>query len=169
MMGACKSKICCMPSRPRRMSWSWRRGCEYPPIARQLSSDSSKALGSAAAFINRIRDKSSFETAALEKTRTVDIIAALWPERCKALVSVSGYLTTSLKDNLQPLPPTTEYGPARPSSCPSSTSGCSSTTRASSGRWPTTTLSAPTCRTCPATATPTEGGRTSRSRRAGPA
>jgi pimeloyl-ACP methyl ester carboxylesterase len=42
--------------------------------------------------------------------RTVDIISALWPERCKALVSVSGYLITSLKDNLQPLPPTTEYG-----------------------------------------------------------
>jgi len=27
--------------------------------------------------------------------RTVDIIAALWPERCKALVSVSGYLKPS--------------------------------------------------------------------------
>ena len=27
--------------------------------------------------------------------RTADIIAALWPERCKALVSVSGYLICS--------------------------------------------------------------------------
>ena len=27
--------------------------------------------------------------------RTADIIAALWPERCKALVSVSGYLIGS--------------------------------------------------------------------------
>src|SRR5947199_1184474 len=38
--------------------------------------------------------------------RTADIIAALWPERCKALVSVSGYLITNLtawRD--QPLPP----------------------------------------------------------------
>jgi pimeloyl-ACP methyl ester carboxylesterase len=42
--------------------------------------------------------------------RTADIVAALWPERCKALVSVSGYLINSLKDNLQPLPPATEYG-----------------------------------------------------------
>jgi pimeloyl-ACP methyl ester carboxylesterase len=40
--------------------------------------------------------------------RTVDIIAALWPERCKALVSVSGYLITNLKANLLPLPPAAE-------------------------------------------------------------
>jgi pimeloyl-ACP methyl ester carboxylesterase len=42
--------------------------------------------------------------------RTADIMAALWPERCKAIVSVSGYLITSLKANLQPLPPKAEYG-----------------------------------------------------------
>jgi pimeloyl-ACP methyl ester carboxylesterase len=42
--------------------------------------------------------------------RTVDIIAALWPERCTALVSVSGYLITSLQANRQPLPPAAEYG-----------------------------------------------------------
>jgi pimeloyl-ACP methyl ester carboxylesterase len=42
--------------------------------------------------------------------RTADIIAALWPERCKAVVSVSGYLITSLEANLQPLPPAGEYG-----------------------------------------------------------
>ena len=42
--------------------------------------------------------------------RTVDIIAALWPERCKALVSVSGYLITNLKANLLPLPPAAELG-----------------------------------------------------------
>jgi len=42
--------------------------------------------------------------------RTADIMAALWPERCKALVSVSGYLITSLKANLQPLPPKAEWG-----------------------------------------------------------
>jgi pimeloyl-ACP methyl ester carboxylesterase len=40
--------------------------------------------------------------------RTADIIAALWPERCKALVSVSGYLIGSIKANLQPLPPKAE-------------------------------------------------------------
>jgi pimeloyl-ACP methyl ester carboxylesterase len=43
--------------------------------------------------------------------RTVDIIAALWPERCKALVSVSGYLITNLKVwREQPLPPKVEWG-----------------------------------------------------------
>ena len=40
--------------------------------------------------------------------RTAAIVAALWPERCKALVSVSGYLIGSLKANLQPLPPQAE-------------------------------------------------------------
>ena len=37
--------------------------------------------------------------------RTADIIAALWPERCKALVSVSGYLIGSPASNKKPLPP----------------------------------------------------------------
>jgi pimeloyl-ACP methyl ester carboxylesterase len=41
--------------------------------------------------------------------RTADILAALWPERCKAIVSVSGYLITSLEANLKPLPPVAEY------------------------------------------------------------
>ena len=42
--------------------------------------------------------------------RTAVIIAALWPERCKALVSVSGYLITNRQANLQPLPPKAELG-----------------------------------------------------------
>ncbi len=36
--------------------------------------------------------------------RTADIMAALWPERCRALVSVSGYLI-SPRPTTQPLPP----------------------------------------------------------------
>jgi len=36
--------------------------------------------------------------------RTADIIAALWPERCKALVSVSGYLIGSQQAGKIPLP-----------------------------------------------------------------
>jgi pimeloyl-ACP methyl ester carboxylesterase len=40
--------------------------------------------------------------------RTANIIAALWPERCKALVSVSGYLIGSLEANKTPLPPQAE-------------------------------------------------------------
>ncbi|MEW2160635.1 alpha/beta hydrolase [Streptomyces sp. NPDC007189] len=42
-------------------------------------------------------------------SRTADIIAALWPERCKALVSVSGYLITNLPANKLPLPPKAEW------------------------------------------------------------
>jgi pimeloyl-ACP methyl ester carboxylesterase len=40
--------------------------------------------------------------------RTANIIAALWPERCKALVSVSGYLIGSREANEAPLPPKAE-------------------------------------------------------------
>jgi pimeloyl-ACP methyl ester carboxylesterase len=40
--------------------------------------------------------------------RTADIIAALWPDRCKALVSVSGYLIGSREANKEPLPPKAE-------------------------------------------------------------
>ena len=40
--------------------------------------------------------------------RTADIIAALWPERCKALVSVSGYLIGSQAAGKAPLPPKAE-------------------------------------------------------------
>jgi len=41
--------------------------------------------------------------------RTADIIAALWPERCRALVSVSGYLIGSQESGRIPLPPQAEY------------------------------------------------------------
>ena len=40
--------------------------------------------------------------------RTGDIIAVLWPERCKALVSVSGYLIGSQATGKLPLPPKAE-------------------------------------------------------------
>jgi pimeloyl-ACP methyl ester carboxylesterase len=40
--------------------------------------------------------------------RTADIIAALWPERCRALVSVSGYLISSQAAGSVPLPPQAE-------------------------------------------------------------
>ncbi|HEX9110982.1 MAG TPA: alpha/beta hydrolase [Terriglobales bacterium] len=41
--------------------------------------------------------------------RSANIIAALWPERCKALVSVSGYLISSQEANKLPLPPPAEF------------------------------------------------------------
>jgi pimeloyl-ACP methyl ester carboxylesterase len=40
--------------------------------------------------------------------RTANIIAALWPERCKAMVSVSGYLIGSQAAGKKPLPPKAE-------------------------------------------------------------
>ena len=40
--------------------------------------------------------------------RTANIIAALWPARCKAMVSVSGYLIGSQEANKTPLPPQAE-------------------------------------------------------------
>ena len=40
--------------------------------------------------------------------RTANIIAALWPQRCKAMVSVSGYLIGSQEAGKTPLPPKNE-------------------------------------------------------------
>ncbi|CAN7199987.1 alpha/beta hydrolase [Bosea sp. LjRoot9] len=40
--------------------------------------------------------------------RTVNIVAALWPQRVKAMVSVSGYLIGSQSANRMPLPPKAE-------------------------------------------------------------
>ena len=40
--------------------------------------------------------------------RTADIVAAIWPQRVKALVSVSGYLIGSQEANKMPLPPAAE-------------------------------------------------------------
>lgn len=41
--------------------------------------------------------------------RTADIVAALWPERVKALVAVSGYLIGSQEAGKKPLPPKAEF------------------------------------------------------------
>jgi pimeloyl-ACP methyl ester carboxylesterase len=40
--------------------------------------------------------------------RTANVMAALWPDRCKAMVSVSGYLIGSQAANRNPLPPAAE-------------------------------------------------------------
>jgi pimeloyl-ACP methyl ester carboxylesterase len=37
--------------------------------------------------------------------RTADVVATLWPQRCKGIVSVSGYLISSPEGNQTPLPP----------------------------------------------------------------
>ncbi|HTR29553.1 MAG TPA: alpha/beta hydrolase [Puia sp.] len=41
--------------------------------------------------------------------RSANIVAALWPKRCKAMVSVSGYLVSGVAANKLPLPPSAEY------------------------------------------------------------
>jgi pimeloyl-ACP methyl ester carboxylesterase len=41
--------------------------------------------------------------------RTANIVAALWPGRCKGMVSVSGYLIGSQEANKVPLPPAAEF------------------------------------------------------------
>ena len=43
-------------------------------------------------------------------SRTTAILGTLWPERCKGLVCVSGYLIVNLEANRQPLPPKAEQG-----------------------------------------------------------
>ncbi|MFG3554320.1 alpha/beta fold hydrolase [Micromonospora sp. NPDC047557] len=40
--------------------------------------------------------------------RTADVVAALWPERCSGLVSVSGYLIDGQESGKTPLPPKAE-------------------------------------------------------------
>jgi pimeloyl-ACP methyl ester carboxylesterase len=42
--------------------------------------------------------------------RVADGVAAVWPQRCRGLVSVSGYLIVDLAANLRPLPPAAELG-----------------------------------------------------------
>ncbi|MET7304886.1 alpha/beta hydrolase [Embleya sp. NPDC005575] len=42
-------------------------------------------------------------------SRTADVIAALWPERVKSLVSTSGYVITNVKSQLEPAAPAVEH------------------------------------------------------------
>jgi pimeloyl-ACP methyl ester carboxylesterase len=59
-----------------------------------------------------LMDALKLETATLAGfdwgARSADIVAALWPARCKALVSVSGYLIGSQNAGKLPLPPPAE-------------------------------------------------------------
>ncbi|MFE9917091.1 alpha/beta fold hydrolase [Micromonospora sp. NPDC005553] len=59
-----------------------------------------------------LMDALNIETAKLAGfdwgARTADVVAALWPERCRGLVSVSGYLIASQESGKAPLPPKAE-------------------------------------------------------------
>jgi len=61
------------------------------------------------AFMDALKIKKAIIGGCDWGARTADIIAALWPERCKALVSVSGYLIGSQEGNKKPLSPKAEY------------------------------------------------------------
>ena len=78
-------------------------------------SDESVRNGEQAALavdIRALMDALEIEQAAVAGfdwgARTADIVAALWPERCRALVSVSGYLIGSQEAGKVPLPPEAE-------------------------------------------------------------
>ncbi len=85
----------------------------YGPTA-FLSSDTFRngQPSAVAVDITRLMDALKIEKAILAGfdwgARTGDIIAALWPERCKGLVSVSGYLIGSPEAEKRPLPPMAE-------------------------------------------------------------
>jgi pimeloyl-ACP methyl ester carboxylesterase len=65
-----------------------------------------------AADVIALMDALKIETATLAGfdwgARTANIVAALWPARCKAMVSVSGYLIGSQEAGKAPLPPKAE-------------------------------------------------------------
>jgi pimeloyl-ACP methyl ester carboxylesterase len=78
-------------------------------------SDKTMRNGQSAALavdIIALMDALGIETATIAGfdwgARTANIIAALWPERCKGLVSVSGYLIASQEAGKMPLPPSAE-------------------------------------------------------------
>jgi pimeloyl-ACP methyl ester carboxylesterase len=60
------------------------------------------------AFMDALKIKTAILAGFDWGARTANIIAALWPERCKAMVSVSGYLIGSQAAGRVPLPPSAE-------------------------------------------------------------
>ena len=60
------------------------------------------------AFMDALRIKTATLAGFDWGARTANIVAALWPERCKAMVSVSGYLIGSQEGGKVPLPPKAE-------------------------------------------------------------
>jgi pimeloyl-ACP methyl ester carboxylesterase len=70
----------------------------------------SVVAGDIVALMDALRIESAILAGFDWGARTANIIAALWPERCKAMVSVSGYLIGSPEANKMPLPPRAELG-----------------------------------------------------------
>ena len=59
-------------------------------------------------FLNALKIETALVAGYDWGARTACILAALWPERCRGLVSVSGYLIGSQAANAMPLPPRAE-------------------------------------------------------------
>lgn len=91
---------------------------KYPPLARQLSSDPNKALGSAAAFIDRVRDRCLFSTAVMEKLSpdceaqrshlarvTTEVLSArrvaIWQFEKAAVLASFGYPTLRFRNQVR--------------------------------------------------------------------
>ena len=67
------------------------------------------ALGvDAIAFMDALEIESAILAGFDWGARTGDVVAALWPNRCRGLVSVSGYLISSPEVGKKPLPPAAE-------------------------------------------------------------
>jgi pimeloyl-ACP methyl ester carboxylesterase len=62
----------------------------------------------AVAFLDALKVEKAIVAGFDWGARTANIMAALWPARCSAMVSVSGYLIGSQAANKQPLPPQAE-------------------------------------------------------------
>jgi pimeloyl-ACP methyl ester carboxylesterase len=60
------------------------------------------------ALMDALKIKQAIQTGFDWGARTACIMAALWPERCKALISVSGYAVPNQAANKAPLPPEAE-------------------------------------------------------------
>ena len=59
--------------------------------------------------------------------RTADIVAALWPERCNGVVSVSGYLIGSQAAGAAPLPPRQSSSGGTSTTSPQNAAGSATT------------------------------------------
>jgi pimeloyl-ACP methyl ester carboxylesterase len=68
----------------------------------------SAIAGDTMAFMDALKIQNAILAGFDWGARTANIIAALWPERCKATVSVSGYLIGSQESGKMPLPPKAE-------------------------------------------------------------
>ena len=87
-------------------AWLWHHAV---PLGRHPSE---RPAGGTGADVIALMDALRIERATIAGcdwgARTANIVAALWPERCQAMVSVSGYLIGSREGNKKPLAPAAE-------------------------------------------------------------